>query len=99
MSADVFIGIPFNIASYALLTHMVAQQCELAVGDFVWTGGDVHLYLNHLEQARLQLTRKPYPLPKLLIKHQPDSIFGYQFEDFEIVGYQAHPHIKAAVAV
>ncbi|MEN8214826.1 MAG: thymidylate synthase [Pseudomonadota bacterium] len=98
-SADVFIGVPFNIASYALLTHMVALQCELAVGDFVWTGGDVHLYLNHLEQARLQLIRKPYPLPKLLIKHQPDSIFGYQFEDFEVVDYQAHPHIKAAVAV
>jgi thymidylate synthase len=99
MSADFFIGVPFNITSYALLTHLVAQQCDLAVGEFVWTGGDVHLYLNHLEQARLQLTRKPYPLPKLLIKRQPNSIFDYQFEDFEIVDYLAHPHIKAAVAV
>ncbi|OAD21116.1 thymidylate synthase [Candidatus Thiomargarita nelsonii] len=78
---------------------MVAQQCELAVGDFVWTGGDVHLYLNHLEQARLQLKRSPYPLPNLLIKRQPNSIFDYQFDDFEIVDYQAHPHIKAVVAV
>jgi len=99
MSADVFIGVPFNIASYALLTHIIAQQCELAVGDFVWTGGDVHLYLNHLELARLQLNRSPYPLPNLLIKRQPNSIFDYQFEDFEIVDYQAHPHIKAVVAV
>jgi len=99
MSADVFIGVPFNIASYALLTHMVAQQCELAVGDFVWTGGDVHLYLNHLELARLQLNRSPYSLPNLLIKRQPNSIFDYQFDDFEIVDYQAHPHIKAVVAV
>jgi thymidylate synthase len=99
MSADVFIGVPFNIASYALLTHIIAPQCQLAVGDFVWTGGDVHLYLNHLEQARLQLKRSPYPLPNLLIKRQPNSIFDYQFEDFEIVDYQAHPHIKAVVAV
>lgn len=98
-SCDTLIGAPFNLASYALLTHMIAQQCDLAVGEFVWTGGDVHLYLNHLEQARLQLTRKPYPLPKLLIKRQPNSIFDYQFEDFEIVDYLAHPHIKAAVAV
>jgi len=98
-SADYFIGAPFNIASYALLTHLVAQQCDLAVGDFVWTGGDVHLYLNHLKQARLQLTRTPYPLSRLVIKRKPASIFDYQFEDFEWVGYQAHPHIKAAVSV
>jgi thymidylate synthase len=98
-SADCFIGLPFNIASYALLTHLVAQQTNLAVGDFVWTGGDVHLYLNHLEQARLQLTRTPYPLPKLVIKRKQASIFEYQYEDFEIVDYQAHPHIKATVAV
>ncbi len=98
-SADCFIGLPFNIASYALLTHLVAQQTDLAVGDFVWTGGDVHLYLNHLEQTRLQLTRTPYPLPKLVIKRKPASIFEYQHEDFEIIDYQAHPHIKATVAV
>ncbi len=98
-SADYFIGAPFNIASYALLTHLVAEQCDLAVGDFVWTGGDVHLYLNHLEQARKQLTRTPYPLSRLVIKRKPASIFEYQFEDFEWVGYQAHPHIKAAVSV
>ena len=98
-SADLFIGVPFNIASYALLTHLVAQQCDLAVGDFVWTGGDVHLYLNHLEAARLQLTRQPYPLPKLVIKRQPNSIFDYQFDDVEIADYQAHSHIKATVAV
>lgn len=98
-SADFFIGTPFNIASYALLTNMVAQQCDLAVGEFIWTGGDVHLYLNHLSPAKLQLTRQPYPLPKLVIKRKPNSIFDYQFEDFEIVAYQAHPHIKAAVAV
>jgi thymidylate synthase len=96
---DVFLGLPFNIASYALLTHMVAEQCNLGVGEFVWTGGDVHLYSNHLEQASLQLTREPYPLPKLLIKRKPDSIFDYKFDDFEIVDYQSHPHIKAVVAV
>jgi thymidylate synthase len=98
-SCDVFLGLPFNIASYALLTHMVAQQANLAVGDFVWTGGDVHLYSNHLEQAKLQLTRKPYPLPTLNIKNKADSIFDYHFEDFEILNYEAHPHIKAPVAV
>ncbi len=98
-SADIFLGVPFNIASYALLTHMVAQQCDLQAGDFVWTGGDCHLYLNHLEQARIQLEREPYPLPRLNILRRPDSIFDYRFEDFEIVGYQSHPHIKAPVAV
>lgn len=98
-SADIFLGVPFNIASYALLTHMVAEQCDLQPGDFVWTGGDCHLYLNHLEQAQTQLTRAPMPLPRLEIKRRPDDIFGYRFEDFEIVGYQSHPHIKAPVAV
>jgi thymidylate synthase len=97
-SCDVFIGVPFNIASYALLTHLVAQQCGLAVGELVWTGGDVHLYLTHLEVARLQLIRTPYSLPKLSITRRPTSIFGYQFSDFEIINYQAHPHIKAVVA-
>jgi thymidylate synthase len=98
-SADVFLGVPFNIASYALLTHMVAQQCDLGVGDFVWTGGDTHLYVNHTEQARLQLTREPLPLPRLEIKRRPDSIFDYRFEDFEFAGYQSHPAIKAPIAV
>jgi thymidylate synthase len=98
-SADIFLGVPFNIASYALLTHMVAQQVGLAVGDFVWTGGDCHLYSNHLEQAKLQLSRKPLPLPKLNILRKPDSIAGYAFEDFEIEGYECHPHIKAPVAI
>jgi len=98
-SCDTFIGLPFNIASYALLTHMVAQQCDLAVGDFIWTGGDVHLYLNHQEQAKLQLTRSPYPLPALRIKRKPASIFDYQYDDFEIVDYQAHDHIKAPISV
>ncbi len=98
-SADTFLGVPFNIASYALLVHMMAQQTDLEVGEFIWTGGDVHLYNNTLEQARLQLTREPYPLPKLVIKRKPESIFDYQFEDFEIEGYQSHPHIKAQVSV
>ena len=98
-SADIFLGVPFNIASYALLTHMVAQQADLLPGDFIWTGGDCHLYSNHLDQAREQLSREPYPLPKLSIKRRPPSIFDYQFEDFEILGYQSHPHIKAPVAV
>lgn len=98
-SADVFLGVPFNIASYALLIHMFAQQANMAVGDFVWTGGDVHLYSNHLEQARTQLGRTPRPLPKLIIKRKPDSIFDYKFEDFEIEGYDPHPAIKAPVAI
>ena len=98
-SADTFLGVPFNIASYALLLHMMAQQTDLEVGEFIWTGGDVHLYNNTLEQAKLQLTRTPYPLPKLKIKRKPNSIFDYQYEDFEIVDYQYHPHIKAQVSV
>lgn len=98
-SADIFLGVPFNIASYALLTHMIAQQTDLNVGDFVWTGGDCHLYLNHLEQADEQLTREPLGLPRLAIKRRPESIFDYRFEDFEILNYESHPHIKAAVAV
>lgn len=98
-SADTFLGVPFNIASYALLIHMIAQQTDLQVGEFIWTGGDVHLYNNTLEQAKIQLNREPYPLPKLVIKRKPKSIFDYQFDDFEIEGYQSHPHIKAQVSV
>jgi thymidylate synthase len=98
-SADIFLGVPFNIASYALLTHMLAQQCDLGVGEFVWTGGDCHLYQNHLEQAELQLQREPLPLPRLSFRRRPPSIFDYQYEDFEIVNYQHHPAIKAPVAV
>jgi thymidylate synthase len=98
-SSDIFLGVPFNIASYALLTQMVAQQADLKVGDFIWTGGDCHLYLNHLEQAEQQLQRKPLPLPRLAIRRKPASIFDYEFDDFEILGYECHPHIRAAVAV
>ena len=98
-SADVFLGVPFNIASYALLTHMVAQQCNLEVGEFVWTGGDCHLYMNHLEQAQTQLERKPLPLPQLVIKQKPGSLFDYSFDDFEFVNYQCHPSIKAPIAI
>ena len=98
-SADIFLGVPFNIASYALLTHILAQQAELKVGDFIWTGGDCHLYLNHLEQAEEQLSREPLALPRLAIKRRPDSIFDYRFEDFEILNYEYHPNIKAQVAV
>ncbi len=98
-SCDTFLGLPFNIASYALLTHIVAQQSDLAVGDFIWTGGDVHLYLNHQDQAHLQLKREPYSLPTLNIKSRPASIFDYKFEDFEINNYQAHVHIKAPISI
>lgn len=98
-SADYFLGVPFNIASYALLTYMFAQQCDLSPGEFVWTGGDVHLYTNHVDQAKLQLERKPFALPQLNIKRRPDSIFDYAYEDFEILNYQAHPSIKAPIAV
>ena len=98
-SADALLGVPFNIASYALLTHMVAQQCDLGLGDFVWTGGDCHLYLNHLEQADLQLSRTPYPLPSLSIRRKPPTLFDYVFDDFEVQNYQCHDAIKAPIAV
>ena len=98
-SCDFFLGVPFNIASYALLTMMMAQQCDLAPGEFVWTGGDTHLYLNHLEQAQEQLSRTPRALPKMLIKRRPESIFDYEFEDFELVNYDPYPVIKAPIAV
>jgi thymidylate synthase len=98
-SADALLGVPFNIASYALLIHMVAQQCDLAPGEFIWTGGDCHLYLNHLEQADLQLSRRPYPLPQLQIRRRPPSLFEYTFEDFEIRDYRHHAAIKAPIAV
>ncbi|WP_335923096.1 thymidylate synthase [Shewanella chilikensis] len=98
-SCDVFLGLPFNIASYALLTMMVAQQCDLELGDFVWTGGDTHLYSNHMEQTALQLSREPKSLPQMTIIRKPESIFDYRFEDFELSGYDPHPHIKAPVAI
>ena len=98
-SADALLGVPFNIASYALLTHMLAQQCDFQVGEFIWTGGDCHLYLNHLDQADLQLGREPYPLPRLEIRRRPQSVFDYAYEDFEILDYRSHSAIKAPIAV
>ena len=98
-SADIFLGVPFNIASYAVLTHMVAQQAGLEVGDFIWTGGDCHLYNNHLAQVELQLAREPFPLPTLQFRRKPASLFDYEFDDFEVIGYQSYPHIKAPVAI
>ena len=98
-SADIFLGVPFNIASYALLTHMLAQQCDLQVGDFIWTGGDCHIYSNHFEQVQEQLSRVPRPYPQLHIKRRPASTFEYEYEDFEVLGYDPHPAIKAPVAV
>lgn len=98
-SADIFLGVPFNIASYALLCHMLAQQCDFQPGDFVWTGGDCHLYRNHLDQAREQLARTPYPLPRLAIVRRPEDLFSYRYEDFVFHDYQSHPPIKAPIAV
>jgi len=98
-SADIFLGVPFNIASYALLTHMLAQQCDLDVGEFIWTGGDCHIYSNHHEQVALQLSREPRPYPTLAIRRRPPSIFDYEYEDFEVQGYEPHPAIKGPVAV
>jgi len=98
-SADVFLGVPFNIASYSLLTHMLAQQCELDVGDLIWTGGDCHIYSNHEDQVRTQLARTPLPYPRLVIKRRPPSVFDYALEDFEVQDYECHPAIKAPVAV
>jgi thymidylate synthase len=98
-SADALLGVPFNIASYALLTHMVAQQCDLDVGELIWSGGDCHLYLNHLAQADLQLSRTPYPLPQLAIRRKPPTLFDYAFEDFDIVDYRSHASIQAPIAV
>jgi len=98
-SCDIFLGVPFNIASYALLTHMVAQQCDLAVGDFIWTGGDCHIYHNHFEAVREQLSRHPYPYPHLQIKRRPPSLFEYRIDDFAFPDYQSHAHIRGQVAV
>jgi thymidylate synthase len=99
VSADLFLGVPFNIASYALLTQMLAQQCGLKLGDLIWTGGDVHIYKNHIEQVETQLSREPRMLPVMYLKRRPASIFDYKYEDFELAGYDPHPTIKAPVAV
>lgn len=98
-SADSFLGVPYNLTSYSLLIHLVAQQCNLDVGELIWTGGDCHIYSNHTEQVKLQLTRQPYPMPRLIINRKPDTIFDYKFEDFELINYHSHPHIPGKVAV